>query len=100
MRLGIGAEFIRRVGPRGAGKANKMNRRISNSLPLLWLAGGLAFCATAQVPAQENPRGLATDPARTADSVPNPQLKPNPIDALRKFEPAADEEYRLGKGDE
>ena len=29
-----------------------------------------------------------------------PQLKPNPIDALRKFEPAADEEYRLGKGDE
>src|SRR5579863_422425 len=30
----------------------------------------------------------------------DPQLKPNPIDALRKFEPAADEEYRLGRGDE
>lgn len=31
---------------------------------------------------------------------PNPTLKPNPIDAMRKFEPPADEEYRLGKGDE
>ena len=30
----------------------------------------------------------------------NPQLKPNPLDALRQFEPAADEEYRLGRGDE
>ena len=31
---------------------------------------------------------------------PDPQLKPNPLEALRKFEPAADEEYRLGRGDE
>jgi polysaccharide export outer membrane protein len=30
----------------------------------------------------------------------NPQLKPNPLEALRKFEPAADEEYQLGCGDE
>ena len=29
-----------------------------------------------------------------------PQLKVNPLQALRDFEPAADEEYRLGKGDE
>jgi polysaccharide export outer membrane protein len=27
-------------------------------------------------------------------------LKPNPLEALRRFEPAEDEEYRLGKGDE
>jgi polysaccharide export outer membrane protein len=27
-------------------------------------------------------------------------LKQNPLEALRQFEPAADEEYRLGKGDE
>jgi polysaccharide export outer membrane protein len=27
-------------------------------------------------------------------------LKPNPLEALRNFEPAEDEEYRLGKGDE
>jgi polysaccharide export outer membrane protein len=31
---------------------------------------------------------------------PNPTLKPNPLEAMRKFEPPADEEYRLGKGDE
>jgi polysaccharide export outer membrane protein len=31
---------------------------------------------------------------------PDPQLKPDPIEALRKFEPAADEEYTLGRGDE
>jgi len=30
----------------------------------------------------------------------DPQLLPNPLVALRSFEPAADEEYRLGKGDE
>jgi polysaccharide export outer membrane protein len=30
----------------------------------------------------------------------DPKLKPNPLDALRNFEPAEDEEYRLGKGDE
>jgi len=35
-----------------------------------------------------------------AQEPPDPQLKPNPIDALRNFEPAADEEYRLGRGDE
>jgi len=29
-----------------------------------------------------------------------PQLKANPLDTLRRFEPAADEEYRLGRGDE
>jgi polysaccharide export outer membrane protein len=32
--------------------------------------------------------------------VAEPQLKANPLDTLRRFEPAADEEYRLGKGDE
>ena len=33
-------------------------------------------------------------------SQPDPQLKINPIETLRNFEPAADEEYRLGRGDE
>lgn len=48
----------------------------------------------------------AQEPARTAAPAPqtsepaNPQLKPNPLEALRKFEPAADEEYQLGRGDE
>jgi polysaccharide biosynthesis/export protein len=31
---------------------------------------------------------------------PDPQLKTNPMQALRNFEPTGDEEYRLGKGDE
>jgi len=35
-----------------------------------------------------------------AAQPPDPQLKPNPLDALRKFEPSADEEYTLGRGDE
>jgi polysaccharide export outer membrane protein len=39
-------------------------------------------------------------PPSQAMPAPNPQLKPNPLEALRQFEPAADEEYRLGKGDE
>ena len=30
----------------------------------------------------------------------DPKLKPNPLEALRNFEPAEDEEYRLGKGEE
>lgn len=38
--------------------------------------------------------------AAQASESPDPQLKPNPIEALRKFEPAADEEYQLGRGDE
>ena len=48
----------------------------------------------------------AQDPARIASAQdssqqpPDPQLKPNPLEALRNFEPAVDEEYRLGKGDE
>jgi len=38
--------------------------------------------------------------AAQAQSPAEPQLKPNPLETLRSFEPAADEEYRLGKGDE
>jgi polysaccharide export outer membrane protein len=30
----------------------------------------------------------------------DPVLKPNPMDVLRQFQPAADEEYRIGRGDE
>ena len=35
-----------------------------------------------------------------AQELPDPKLKANPLETLRNFEPAADEEYRLGKGDE
>jgi polysaccharide export outer membrane protein len=36
----------------------------------------------------------------TARQPQEPKLKPNPLEALRRFEPADDEEYRLGRGDE
>ena len=46
----------------------------------------------------------ASGPAESAQAAaaqpPDPVLKPNPMDVLRQFEPSADEEYRLGKGDE
>jgi polysaccharide export outer membrane protein len=35
-----------------------------------------------------------------SEPEPGPSLKPNAVDTLRNFEPGADEEYRLGKGDE
>jgi polysaccharide export outer membrane protein len=39
----------------------------------------------------------ATEPSSAHQE---PQLKANPLETLRNFEPAEDEEYRLGKGDE
>lgn len=50
--------------------------------------------------AQEAPQGADPLPQATAPQPPEPQLKPNPLEELRNFEPAADAEYRLGKGDE
>jgi len=38
--------------------------------------------------------------AAQAQTSSDPQLKINPLETLRNFEPAADEEYRLGRGDE
>jgi polysaccharide export outer membrane protein len=55
------------------------------TLAVLFSAGVLA-CAQAQPP--------------TANQPPDPQLKLNPVEAIRAFEPPADEEYRLGGGDE
>lgn len=64
------------------------------------LAGGVALCA-GQEPAVSTPAQSAAQTQPPPDvQRQDPQLKPNPIDALRKFEPAADEEYRLGRGDE
>jgi len=37
--------------------------------------------------------------AQQAQPGAEPTLKPNPLQELKDFEPAADEEYRLGKGD-
>jgi len=55
---------------------------------------------------QTEGRLVANDAARAVqrpgdfsqESLPDPKLKLSPIEALRKFEPAADEEYTLGAG--
>jgi polysaccharide export outer membrane protein len=47
----------------------------------------------AQIRAQESSK-------QGAQQTTEPTLKENPLETLRKFEPAPDEEYQLGKGDE
>ena len=74
-------------------------------LLILFGAGRLASQEAAQVQAQDKTwieariRAQET-PQATPGSTEQPSLKPNPLETLRNFEPAADEEYRLGKGDE
>jgi polysaccharide export outer membrane protein len=57
----------------------------------------VVFCAFATAGRAQAAHAVADDAPTQAGG---PQLKINPLDALRNFEPAADEEYRLGKGDE
>jgi len=74
-----------------------MKHRIGITCVLLLLSG--AWQARAEEPAQaQDPtpvKGSGVRPNR-----PDPQLKHNPMDVLRAFQPPADEEYRLGRGDE
>jgi polysaccharide biosynthesis/export protein len=98
-----------------------MSRQFHKSLVMALLAGVICAVALAQSPAPsaEPPSTDGSAAARTkpgpdaqAEAKPDasgssvvkvdsdPKLKPNPLEAMRKFEPAADEEYRLGKGDE
>jgi polysaccharide export outer membrane protein len=85
-----------------------MTLQSSNSKPLLYGLLGLAL-ATAPV-ARAQTAGPSNVPppqaaVTAANSVPagqpaDPQLKLSPAKALEAFEPAADEEYELGPGDE
>jgi len=91
-----------------------MNRHFYKSLALVILASASSAMTFAQTPASdtgaspaESPTAAPVQTPSTSNAVigdveekPNPQLKPNALEALRRFEPAADEEYRLGKGDE
>jgi polysaccharide export outer membrane protein len=73
-----------------------VNGRILNSGLVAGLGALLAIAMGASpvcAQAPQQPGSAASDPA-------SPALKPNPLEALRKFEPAADEEYQLGRGDE
>ena len=73
----------------------------------------LLLCAAARLAAQDSTQDQAEERAKieakiqaqeasqkTPPSAAEPTLKENPLEMLRKFEPASDEEYQLGKGDE
>lgn len=74
-----------------------MKDRIGMMCILLLLSGAARL--EAQEPAQI--QAEIQGKIRAQEAAPSgPALKPNPLDTLRNFEPAADEEYRIGKGDE
>src|SRR5580698_4798669 len=87
-----------------------MNSRFSNSKPLLHALLGLtlAASATSVVLAQQAVSASVPPPSAVAGNngpaagqgTDTPQLKLSPMKALEAFEPAADEEYQLGPGDE
>lgn len=69
-----------------------MNHRPNTAIRILLVSviGSLAAAGQAQTPSESS---------SSRDSG-EPQLRINPLATLRNFEPAADEEYRLGRGDE
>jgi polysaccharide biosynthesis/export protein len=69
-----------------------MNHRPNTAFRILLAAviGAATAAGQAQTPG----------PSFSLRDASDPQLKINPLETLRNFEPAADEEYRLGKGDE
>ena len=76
-----------------------MKHRIGIMSILLILSGTVML--RAQDPGQVQAQIEAKIQAQQAASKPSePSLKLNPLEMLRNFEPPANEEYRLGKGDE
>ena len=84
----------------------------ANLLPQRAQEPAAAPAAGAQIPAPvayatQTPQSAATQPPdqpvipqSSEPQASGPQLKQNPLELLREFEPASDEEYRLGRGDE
>jgi polysaccharide export outer membrane protein len=71
------------------------------TLILLVLSGTCALAAKKKpVETPAPPLQAETQDMDPALQHPGPALKLNPLETLRNFEPADDEEYRLGKGDE
>jgi polysaccharide export outer membrane protein len=62
--------------------------------------GAAAQQATAANVPPAQPVQASADAPAAGETTDTPQLKLNPIKALQAFEPAADEEYELGPGDE
>ena len=73
-----------------------MNHRPNTAIGILLacIIGAMAAAGPRQTPAQ------TPGPSLSSANPGDPQLKINPLETLRNFEPAADEEYRLGRGDE
>jgi len=71
-------------------------------LVVLLGVSGLEAQAPVNPPANpmDAPLNQGAPPDQGGPQASDPQLKPNPLEALRGFEPPADEEYRLGRGDE
>jgi len=83
-----------------------MKHQIGIACVLLLLNGAAKLTCqdSAPIAAQDKARIEAAikaqDPANASSHGSEPTLKIDPVTALRNFEPGADEEYRLGKGDE
>jgi polysaccharide export outer membrane protein len=78
-------------------RGNVMEHRFGLLCALLILSGTFAL------PAQQADSAQTTGmPSTSSQAAPHttPELKQNPLETLRNFEPAKDEEYRIGKGDE
>ena len=79
-----------------------MNLRIHVLFLLLPISGvcGLGAPAQTAVPSPDQMAAQDAIAQEAGGQAQQPKLKLNPLEALRKFEPAEDEEYRLGRGDE
>ena len=87
--------------PERKGKGMKHQIGCVCVLLLLLVAARLACQSDAQIQAQDKAKIEAAIRAQDPSQQPaEPTLKRDPIEAMRNFEPAADEEYQLGKGDE
>lgn len=80
-----------------------MNRWMHSATVLPMVLAGMVLAAQnpsapppLDAPVETITQSAAQPPIQSAE----PQLKPNPLEALRNFEPSPDEAYRLGKGDE
>jgi len=78
----------------------RMNSRKTMACAGLLLAVAARLAGQAAMPESGAVAARQAVSAEPADRISDPVLKPNPMDVLRQFEPAADEEYRLGRGDE
>lgn len=80
-----------------------MRRRFAYACLCLVLPGAIRLAGQAAVPDQSNSTGRVQaiiNADLPSSQSQGPSLKPNPLDTLRNFEPARDEEYCIGKGDE